>query len=276
MLAVLLSGLLFAGDATALSDGNIDSTIDPSVVLIDEREYLGTPLAKDFVLIGEDGREFTLGDAMGKPLILLFSYYTCDGICETLNMHLAAQLEALEEQSPGRDYRALTISFDRHDDLASLRRFVAKVGVPEPLKQRWTLAVMKNPEDIGRLTASVGVRYFWSYRDKVFVHPNAFIFVTPKGRVARYLHGAAFDAGDVELALVDADWEKISSARRMIDIFAGACFSYNFKEGRYTFNYPLVIGVASLLAGFLTIAVAFAVARKKKTRSEAYGREQTV
>ncbi|MFQ5642881.1 MAG: SCO family protein [Thiogranum sp.] len=274
VLALAAGTAMFAGQAAAVSDGNIESTIDPSVVAIDERKYLGTPIAKDFVLIDENGREFTLGEAMGEPLILLFSYYTCNGVCETLNKHLADRLAEMEAASPGRDYRALTISFDRNDDPASLRHFVSMLDIPGRLKDRWTVAVLKNGDDIKRLTDSVGVRYFWSYRDKVFVHPNAFIFVTPKGRIARYLHGAAFDARDMEMALIDADWEKISGARRVIDIFAAACFSYNFEEGRYTFNYPLVIGVASLLAGIFVVAIAFVVARKKKMRSVKHAQEQ--
>ena len=274
MLFLAAGAAVFSGMAAAVSDGNIESTIDPSVVSIDEQKYLGTPIAKDFVLIDENGHEFTLGEAMGEPLILLFSYYTCDGVCETLNKHLATRLAEMEAASPGREYRALTISFDRNDDLASLKHFVGMLDIPEYLKDRWKVSVLKNGDDIKRLTDSVGVRYFWSYRDRVFVHPNAFIFVTPKGRIARYLHGAAFNARDMELALIDADWEKISNAKRVIDILAAACFSYNFKEGRYTFNYPLVIGVASLLAGILMVVIAFTVTRKRKSRSVEHAQEQ--
>jgi len=253
------------GEAWASAYGNTDSTIDPAVVKIDERKFLGTPLENDFVLIDEHGTEFTLADQMGKPLIILFSYYTCDGVCESLNLYLASRLKTLKELEPERDYRALTISFDKNDDVESLRHFVRqRIGVPEELKNRWTLSVLKNPDDIERLTRSVGVRYFWSYRDRIFVHPNAFIFVTPKGRVARYLHGAQFTVKDLNLALVDADWEKISSTGRIIDILAGACFSYNYKEGRYTLNIPLVIGGISLISGILLILFSFKVKSNKR------------
>lgn len=261
--------LLTLAQANAVNDGNVESTLDPNVVRIDEAKFLGTPLKKDFVLLDEEGNEFTLGEQMGKPLILLFSYYTCDGICEVLNKYLAKRLTELKESKPDRDYRALTISFDKEDTVESLGHFSHhKVGVPENLKDRWKLSVMKNPEDIKRLTESVGVRYFWSSRDKVFVHPNAFIFVTPKGRVARYLLGAEFTTSDLNLALVDADWENISQAGRMIDILAGVCFSYNFEEGKYTLNIPLLAGVASLLSGIFITLFAFRVKINKKKNQE--------
>lgn len=261
--------LLISTQATAINDGNVNSTLNPNVVKIDEAKFLGTPLDKDLVLLDEKGNEFTLGDKMGKPLILLFSYYTCDGVCETLNQYLAQRLIELEKFEPERDYQALTISFDKNDNLESLGLFLnKKIGVPEDLKDRWNLSVMKNPEDIKRLTDSVDVRYFWSHRDKIFIHPNAFIFVTPKGRVARYLHGAEFTVKDLNLALIDADWEKISRAGRVIDILAGACFSYNYKEGKYTLSVPLVVGVASLLTGIFITIFAFRVKINKKKNEE--------
>ncbi len=261
---------LFAcAQANAVNDGNVNSTLDPGVVRIDEAKFLGTPLDQNFVLLDENGEEFTLAEQMGKPLILLFSYYTCDGVCETLNKYLAQRLKELKESEPTRDYRALTISFDKNDNVKSLGHFSHhKVGVPEDLKDRWKLSVMKNPEDIKRLTESLGIRYFWSSRDKVFIHPNAFIFVTPKGRVARYLHGAEFTVRDLNLALVDADWENISQAGRVIDILVGVCFSYNFEEGKYTLNIPLVVGVASLLSGIFITLFAFRVKINKKKNQE--------
>lgn len=265
----VIFGLLLSAQAFAVKDGKVDSTISPDVVKIDQVEYLGTPLDKNFILLDEKGNEFTLADQMGKPLILLFSYYTCDGVCEVLNKYLAKRLKELEESRPDRDYRALTISFDKNDTVNSMMHFGHhKVGVPEELKDRWKLSVLKNPEDIKPLTDSLGIRYFWSHRDKVFVHPNAFIFITPKGRVARYLVGAEFTVEDLNLALIDADWEKISQAGRVIDILAGACFSYNYEEGRYTLNIPLVAGVASLISGIGITLFAFRVKINKKKKRE--------
>ena len=269
-IALVLTLCIFAStQANAVNDGNVNSTLDPGVVRIDEAKFLGTPLDKSFVLLDEKGNEFTLAEQMGKPLILLFSYYTCDGVCETLNKYLAQRLAELKKSEPERDYRALTISFDKNDNVKSLNHFSQhKVGVPEDLKDRWKLSVMKNPEDIKRLTESMGIRYFWSSRDKVFVHPNAFIFVTPKGRIARYLNGAEFTVKDLNLALIDADWEKISQAGRVIDILAGVCFSYNFAEGKYTLNIPLVVGVSSLLSGIFITLFAFRVKINKKNNQE--------
>ena len=246
--------------------GMTESTIDPSVLAIKEREFLGTPMDTDYTFVDQDGQEFTLSSMMGdKPLILLFSYFTCDGICSTINRHAKSMFEKIERKV-GKDFRVLTVSFDKNDHAHSLHHFVSEVDIPEDMKAGWKFALMKNPEDIKKFTGSVGVRFFWSYRDKVFLHPNAFIFISPEKRVVRYLYGSAFAEKDIELALIDTDWNRISESKKLIDILAGVCFSYNYEEGKYTVNYPLFIGTASLLGGILLVVISFTVTKRRKTR----------
>jgi protein SCO1/2 len=244
-----------------------ESTIDPSIMAIDEQEFLGTPLdQQDYTFIDNQGKEFTLQSVMGeKPLIILFSYFTCDGVCSTINRHAMSMFKKIKRQV-GKDFRVLTISFDKNDTLQSMHHFVSEVGVPEEMQEGWKFAILKNPEDIKKLTSSVGVRFFWSNRDKVFLHPNAFIFISPEKRVVRYLYGSAFVEKDIELALIDTDWDKISESKKLIDILAGVCFSYNFEEGKYTVNIPLIVGVSSLLGGILLVVLTFTITKKRRSR----------
>ncbi len=264
---VFLLGLLPLPAVLAIDDGNTESTIDPKVVAIDERAYLGVRVAGRFRLRDAEGQIRTLGEFRGKPLILLFSYYTCDGLCGTVNRHLQTLIDGVKRFRAGKDFAVLTVSFDRNDDTAAIAAFRKRNGLAD--KPGWTLAILDDPADIVPLTASVGVRFFWSYRDRVFVHPNAFIVVTPEGRVARYLYGTLVTPRDVELALIDANWEKVAASGKLIDILAGVCFSYNFREGRYTINIPLFVGMGSLLLGISLVVVSFLVAKKKMHRREA-------
>ena len=80
--------------------------------------------------------------------------------------------------------------------------FVQDPGVSEAAGSGtpgWRHAILENKEtDISQLTSSVGYRYFWSRADQVFLHPNAVLFITPEGRVARYLYGTAMKKKEVE------------------------------------------------------------------------------
>lgn len=224
-------------------------TVDSAIMQIEETSYLGAQLRADTVLTDSEGKDFTLGDMLGKPVILLLSYYGCDGTCPTMNSELAKVLAKVERFRLGEDYRVLTVSFDARDSDQTAASFLVKTdGVPESMRKGWRHAVLKD-RDVTRFTGEVGFRFFWSDASRSFMHPNVLIFLTPKGRVARYIYGTSMDARNVQLALTDADWARIASSAAVFDMLTGACFSYNYAEGKYQPNYAQLIGIGSFLFG---------------------------
>jgi protein SCO1 len=224
-------------------------TVDASIMQIDEPRYLGSRLRAETVLTDSEGREFALGDLLGKPMILLLSYYGCDGTCPTMNTELAKVLAKVDQYEIGKDYRVLTVSFDARDSDQTAAGFLAKTGgVPESMRSGWRHAVLKN-RDVEGFAGDIGFKFFWSEAAKAFLHPNVLVFLTPEGRVARYIYGTRMDARTIELALTDADWDRIADTVAVFDILVGACFSYNYTEGRYQPNYGQLIGIGSFLLG---------------------------
>lgn len=242
------------------------SHVDPALLAIDEAAFLGTPIDGDLPLVGEDGQRFRLSEMFGKPIVLLFSYYSCDGACPVVNQRLAEAVAGAQRFRPGQDYRVLTLSFDRKDSPASVRKFVQTLG-PGVAPQAWRFALFADEGDIQRVAEKVGYKYFWSVRDRLFVHPNVAIVLSPQGRVVRYLSSWTMSPRDLELALIESDWNRVTTAGRLIDIAQGICFSYSFKEGRYRLNAPLFIAAGSLTLGFAAIVAGFAVFRRKARRS---------
>jgi protein SCO1/2 len=108
----------------------------------------------------------------------------------------------------------------------------------------------------------VGFKFFWSARDRIFFHPGVYMVLTSEGRVARYLYALTADAKDIDLALVEALGNKISAAR-VIDFAVGLCYSYNFAEGRYTINLPVLIGAGSFLLGITLFAISALYYRRR-------------
>ncbi len=240
-----------------------ESTIDPGVMQIDEASYLGTPLPKDLLLVDSVGGTFTLGEMLGQPVILLFSYYGCGGSCPVMNTLLKRALEKVERFQLGKDFRVLTVSFDKHDTPESMQAFVDTIDMAPSDSIGWRHAVVQRKEtDLETLTSSVGYKFFWSRADQIFLHPNVLIFLTPQGRVARYLYGTSMTPEDIVKALIDADWGRIANSSNVIDILTGVCYSYNFKEGKYTLNLSLVSGLAALLAGLSLIGLSALIYKK--------------
>ncbi len=234
---------------------------------IDEPRFLGNRLKGETRLTDADGTDFSVSEMLGKPLILLLSYYGCDGSCPTMNAELAKVLEKVRRFELGKDYRVLTVSFDKRDTSGTARSFIAKsAGVPEAMQGGWRHAVLKagaTGSSVEGFAGEVGFRFFWSDAAGAFLHPNVLVFLTPEGRVARYIYGTRMDARTIELAITDADWERISNSTAVFDMVTGACFSYNYAEGRYQLNYSLLAGVGSLLLGLGLMGLGAWIYRKK-------------
>jgi protein SCO1/2 len=207
---------------------------------------------------------------MGKPLILLLSYYGCDGTCPTMNAELAKVLEKVDafqarQGLPGADGVLRQAGYAGHGKGVSSP---SAAGVPEAMRDGWRHAVLQGG-DVQGFAGEVGFRFFWSDAAKAFLHPNVLVFLTPEGRVARYIYGTRMDVRTIELAITDADWERISNSTAVFDIFTGACFSYNYAEGRYQWNYSLLAGVGSLLLGLVSMGTGAWIYRRRMSRGRA-------
>jgi len=265
VLAMSISTLAYAayGKVTTNSD------VDPTVVKIKESDFLGVKVDKSYRLIDQHGKEFVLGDMLGtKPTILALSYYRCDGACSVLNRNLWNTLQEVEQWKIDKDFNVLTISFDRHDTHETLKKFMGYAGFNEGLPEGWKMATMKDPEDILKLTGSMGYKFFWSPRDAIFLHPNVYIMLSPQGRVTRYLYGANISGNDMDISITKAKGEKISSAN-VINFIVGACYSYNYKDGKYSINYPLFVAAGALVFGLTLMFGGFAVTKRKRDRANA-------
>jgi len=268
VVALLLVAMFGYSGVAVAAYGNVtkDSVVDPSILKIDEKAFLGEKVNYDFVLQDETGADFALGSMLGKPLVLAFSYYTCDGACSVINKNLHETLKGVERWKIGQDYNVLTVSFDQHDTPATLVEFMQKAGFADGVPSGWKMTTMREKENIEKLTGSMGFKFFWSPRDALFLHPNVYIMLSPKGRVTRYLYGGTISASDMELAITKAMGEKIAAAN-VIDFVVGACYSYNYKDGKYTINIPLFVAAGGLIFGLSLIVGSFSYMKFWRVRT---------
>lgn len=225
------------------------SEFDPEALRIDEQKILGEKIGGDFVFVDHEGREFSMADLRGTPLILILSYYTCDGACPAFNMELKNVIEKVNERgrvSMGKDFNVLTVSFDANDGPGASRMFRKMLKLPEG--GAWRVATVRDEGKIEELAAALDYRYFWSSADRMFFHPSAFFFLSSEGRVVRVLHNSLSSPKDMELAVIDAKFDRLKPSE-VINLVVGLCYSYNFKEGKYGLNYPMFIAFGSLFTG---------------------------
>lgn len=272
---VALIGAAVPGVAQAQYFRRPVSNIDPKVMVIDEKAFLGSKISPATPLIDQKGNAFTWGDRLGKPVILVLSYYTCDGSCSVINSNLAALLSDVTRVSPGDDFSVVTLSFDRHDNAKTTTDFAKHLALSGPLAANWTFATFKNEEDLKSETAKVGFKFFWSPEDRLFLHPGAFLFFGPDGRLIRVLYQQDISARDVELAVLDAKEDKFRP-REIINLALSICYSYSYHDGRYVLSIPVIVGLGSLILGLLTLFGSIfyfklsSIKKTKATRKEDY------
>jgi len=266
LFAVSGAGVILCPGSAQAAYGNVteESQIDPKVFQIKEKDFLGGKVTGDYVLRDASGNSFKLGDLPAKPLILVLSYFSCDGACSVINRTLANTLKGVDRWKLGKDYNVLTVSFDQHDTPATMREFQKKMGF-EQLPQGWFMATMQNRKEIDRLAGSIGFNFFWSPRDLVFLHPSVYTVLSPTGVITRYLYAGKVDADDVELSLTKAMRGETSPVN-IIDFVVAACHSYNYKDGKYKLNIPLFVALGGLVAGTILMVGGFVITKRKRDR----------
>jgi len=265
---MVVAGMMAVSSNAFAAYGNVteESQIDPKVFQIPESKFLGGKVSGDYLLQDASGSSFRLGDMPEKPLILVLSYFSCDGACSVINRVLANTLKGIDRWKMGRDYNVLTISFDRHDTPKTMAAFRKKMGY-EQLPEGWRMATMQNRSDIDRLAGSIGFKFFWSPRDRIFLHPSVYTVLSARGEITRYLYAGRVNADDVELALTKAMGGEISPAN-IIDFVVAACHSYNYRDGKYKLNIPLFVALGGLIAGVGLMIGGFLITKHKRKRND--------
>jgi protein SCO1/2 len=264
---LLIEAAVIENLSAQMLPGQSKSEFDPTAIKINEDAFLGNTVPLNIKMTDDKGNSFTLRSILDKPLILTLIYYTCPGTCEPIVEGLAGALSKIKNLRLGEDYRVLTLSFDEKDTLEDAVKFrsdlAKKVTMPEGA-ENWIFAIAPQ-EDVKRLAKSLDYRYFYVEQDKLFVHPNAYIFLSPQGKITRYIFGLYPLDFDVKLAILEAAKGRTGKAP-FVNRAVLACYKYDPSIRGYALNLPFVFGMIGLGLLTITLIVTFFFARSIKKR----------
>lgn len=234
--------------------------VAPGEVGIDER--LGNTVPLELELRDETGRPVRLRQLVDKPTILTLNYFRCAGICTP---QLNGVVEVLNRTAavPGQDFQVLTVSFDERDDpeVAAQKRtnYLAEIKRPFP-PDAWRF-LTGSAAATRMLADAVGFKYKRVNDD--FVHAAAIIFLSPGGKVTRYMYGTTYLPADLQLAAQEA---ARGEAQPTINKYLKFCFSYDPAGRKYVLNVTAVSAIGIILAAIAFVgALAF---RGRRTKSQ--------
>ena len=150
-------------------------------------ERLGQTVPLDLTFYDESGSAVKLGEVIDKPTVLTLVYYHCSHICPQMLLGLSEVFSKLE-MTPGKDYGAITLSFDDTDTPEDARsqkvNYIKAINSPFP-EDSWKF-LTADRQTIRRMADSVGITFMRVIHG--FVHPEVAVFLSPQGRITSYLY----------------------------------------------------------------------------------------
>lgn len=147
MVTILGSGVLWQG-----TDGFAAFTAESArrVALLRAPRTLPAVVLED-----QDGRIFDLQDYQGRLLAVEFIYTRCTTVCRTLGMAFKQIRDYVPQQTLGRDFALLSISFDVEADTPGrLKAYGDAYGADG---KRWRVARVRNTAQLPSLLDAFGI-----------------------------------------------------------------------------------------------------------------------
>jgi protein SCO1/2 len=216
-------------------------------------EKLGEAVPQDLKFFDEDGHQIVLGDLLkdGKPLILSLAYFSCPRLCSLTLKGTLESINALSNLYLGRDFKVVTLSFNpiEKPDIAKKKalEYRTKLKKEQSAEKKW-LFLTGDEDDISKLTQAVGFKY--KKDGEEFAHPTTLIFITPDGRISRYLYGVQFEPKEMKLSLLEASGGKIGSSEVLNKVLL-FCYAFDPVGKRYALQALKIVkagGVITLIS----------------------------
>jgi len=234
------------------------------------QQHLNHALPLDVSFTDEAGTKAPLSHWLGgRPAIVALVYYKCVMLCPQVLHGLAAGLKESNLQ-PGTDYQVITFSIDPDDTpsdaAAEKAKFIADAGSASLASSSLSGAthfLTSNAAGIQAISEATGFEYVRvpgpDGRMNQFAHSSVIMFVTPDGKLSKYISGIDYPARDLRLAVLDASQRKISNP---VDLFLIYCCNYNPAVGRYSVAVLRVLSIAGVVTVLVVAGMIWLLTRK--------------
>jgi protein SCO1/2 len=248
-LVVLLTALLGWLGLVQVASAELEQPLSPEMRQIKVTDHRGERIDTGLRFTDQQGRAVTMADFFDgeRPVALTLNYYRCRVVCSVQLEGLASALAEVDWDA-GDDFRLVTVSIDPREtpvDAAAKRSKVLDVVGKGDVE--WSF-LTGDELSIRALASELGISYAYDAEQDQYAHPGVVVFLTPDGRVSRYVYGLSYEARDVKSGLYEAADGEIGSFAEQIYL---SCFSYDATIGRYA---PFAMGIMRV-GGSLTALV---------------------
>ncbi|WP_152050576.1 SCO family protein [Tautonia marina] len=214
----------------------------------------GSQVPLDLVFQNELGETVRLGDLMGdRPVILNLVYFDCPLLCNQVLDGLVRSLNVLNDYTVGQAFDVISVSINPADSSESALAKESAVMRAyhfsgDEARSGWHFLTTQDQETIDSLADSAGFSYTYNPQSKLYAHAAGLVFLTPEGRISRYVYGISYPARDLRLALTDASEGTIGG---VVEQALLLCYVYDPESGSYSFaimNVVRLLGMVTVLS----------------------------
>lgn len=264
--AVLIFGLLCSNASIAESKPNPKNSVEEyqyKSALRASQEAIGGILS-DHPLTNSAGEAVSVGDFLGKPLVLSLIYTSCYAICPITTQHLARVVEKARDTLGTNSFSVAVLGFDsRFDSPQAMQQFARKHGIDNA---QWHL-LSADENTINALTEQLGFEFFASPNG--FDHIVQASIIDAEGRVYRQVYGETFETPLLISPLMDLVLGRAKPNQSFMDDLINKvrffCTAYDPASDAYSFDYSLFIGM--IIGGMIIILIIAFILREYR-----YGR----
>jgi protein SCO1 len=247
--SLVFSILLLLSNTLYVSAGVIDSDSTEIGIV----EHLNEFVPDNILLQNEKGDTVDLKKIINKPTVLCFVYFRCPMLCNTLMNGLSEVIDK-SDLKIGKDYQVLTIGFNTEEPLSlaiqKKKNYVSHMKTKEAADS-WSFFV-SDSANISKATNALGFRY--KRNGNIFLHSASLIFISPQGKITRYLNGTYFLPFEFKMGIVESSkGVSLPTINKLLQY----CYGYDSQAKRYVMDVTNVGGALILL--ILLIIVFFLI-----------------
>lgn len=257
VLALILALGLAAKPASAQSGLNA-ADLPAELEGVEIVEHLNETIPLSLTFTDEHGAAVRLSDffapgGSARPVILVPGYYRCPMLCDLTRNGLVDAMNELD-WSAGKEFTVLFVSInpDEEPDIASVKKEAYLSQYPREGAAEGLHFLTGDSQSIKLLTDAVGFGYRYDPKIDEYAHTATIMFVTPDGRLSRYMNNTVFQPRDMRLALIEASEGAIGSPMDKFLLFM--CYHYDPLRNSYAASAQKLMRMGAALTAVLLAA----------------------
>ena len=235
-------------------------------------QKLDAMVPRDLQFMDVEGDSVSMGDFFDreKPVILTINYYRCPMLC---SLTLNGMVDGLKELdwSIGEEFDVVTVSVnpDEGPEIASRKKkaYVAQYG-RDTAETGWFFLTSPEEDQVKQLAEAVGFGYRYDEVSGEYAHTSSIIFLTPDGRISKYMNDVVFQPRDLRLAIVESSEGRVGSAIDTLLLFN--CFQWDPERNSYVASAWKIMRLGGVLT-IILVAAGLVVLGVRNSRGDGAG-----